>query len=98
MVVVVLVGRVVVSVDSVVSEVVVGTGDGESPGATSHQMPNAPRTRTKTPAAAAIGIHGALFPGRGGLGGGAVVHIGPLGGPLAGGGGVWNAIGRGGCG
>ena len=90
-----------VSVGSVVSEVVLaGPDDDVSSGLASHQMPNAPRTRTNTPAAAAIGIHGTLLPGRVGPGGGgAVVHIGPLGGPLVGGGGVWKATGRlAGCG
>jgi hypothetical protein len=91
----------VVSVGSVVSEaVVVGPDDDVSSGLTSHQMPNAPRTRTNTPAAAVIGIHGTLLPWRGGPGvGGAAVHIGPLGGRPVGGGGVVKATGRAaGCG
>src|SRR5262249_55135220 len=61
----------VVSVGSVVSEaVVVGPDDDVSSGLTSHQMPSAPRTRTKTPAAAAVGVPGALLPRCGGPGGG----------------------------
>lgn len=100
--VVVLGVRVVVSVVSVVSGLVdvdPCDDDDESPGFTSHQMPTAPRTRTITPAAAAMSIHGALLAGRGGPGDGAAVHIGPLGGPLTGGGGVWKATGReAGCG
>jgi hypothetical protein len=105
--VVVLDGRVLVvsgSVVDVVVAVVVPPDDDDSPGLTNHQIPSAPRTTTNTTAAATIGIHGTLLPGRGGpgSGGGAVDHIGPLGGPLGGavgkvggvggtvGGGVWN--------
>jgi ABC-type hemin transport system substrate-binding protein len=73
----------VVSVGSVVSELLVAVGpeDVVSSGLTRNQTPSAPSTSTKTPAAATIGTHGTLLPLRGGPGGGgAAVHIGPLGG------------------
>jgi hypothetical protein len=68
--------------------------DDESSSLVINQMPTAPRTRTMTAPTAASGIHGIFDPPDGGCwggpgGGGAVDHIGPLGGPL--GGAVWNA-------
>ena len=85
---------------SVVSEVVRDVGmpdDDVSSGLTSNQIPNAPRTSTNTPPRRRSVSTGCPCRGGGrGPGGrrGGAVHIGPLGGPLVGGGGVWNATGR----